>query len=354
MQVGEQMIKVSIIVPVYNSEKFLERCIMSLIDQTLSEIEIILVNDASIDNSLFIMNSFKKKYPNKIKVVDSKINLKQGGARNLGLDVAAGEYIGYVDSDDFVDSTMYEKLYSKAKADDSDIVLCDFLRTCNGIEGTITTTANKKYMGEVDSFKRKKLILSPGSCCCKIYKKNILKDNNLKYPEHIFYEDNFFNHLLPLYINKCSYVEEPLYYYYQNDMSTTASINPNIFFDRCVSAIKLLDEVKNRGFYNEYKEEYDYIFYYYYFFSTVISCLVSFENIESKKYFELRRYIVQNAPYFHSNAYFKYNYNWKQRILYQLIIIFPKTTLLLYSFIRNSKNILRPLKHQILGYKRGN
>lgn len=90
---------VSIIVPCYNVEKYLPRCIESLVNQTLEDIEIILVNDASPDNSIKIMKEYELKYPNKIKIIDSQINLRQGGARNLGIDIATGEFIGFVDSD---------------------------------------------------------------------------------------------------------------------------------------------------------------------------------------------------------------------------------------------------------------
>ena len=117
------MKKVSIIVPIYNVEKYLSKCLDSLVNQTLADIEIIIVNDGSPDNSYKIVKDYLKKYPDKIKYYE-KSNGGQGSARNLGLTKATGEYVGYVDSDDYVNLTMYEKMYQKAKKTDADIVMC--------------------------------------------------------------------------------------------------------------------------------------------------------------------------------------------------------------------------------------
>lgn len=107
-------IKVSVIIPCYNVERFLQDCIDSLLAQTLNDIEFIFINDASPDNSLDILLKNQYKYPGKIKVVDLKHNICQGGARNKGIEIARGEYIGFVDSDDMVLPEMYEMLYNEA------------------------------------------------------------------------------------------------------------------------------------------------------------------------------------------------------------------------------------------------
>ena len=108
------MKKISIVVPVYNVEKYLERCLESLTNQTLEDIEIILVNDGSIDASQTIIDKYKNRFPNKIK----SFYIKNGGAakaRNFALNQVTGEYIGFVDSDDYISEEMYEKMYEKAK-----------------------------------------------------------------------------------------------------------------------------------------------------------------------------------------------------------------------------------------------
>ena len=120
------MIKVSVIVPFYNVEKYIEKCLDSLINQTLEEIEIILVNDGSQDGSFKIAKQFQERYTNKIKYYE-KPNGGLGDARNFGINYASGEYIAFLDSDDYVENTMFEKMYSKAVQEKSDMVECDFL-----------------------------------------------------------------------------------------------------------------------------------------------------------------------------------------------------------------------------------
>ena len=112
--------KLSIIVPVYGVEKYIDKCLNSLVKQSLKEIEIIVVNDGTKDNSQKIIDKYVKKYPDKIKSY-IKENGGQGSARNYGLKKTTGEYIGYVDSDDFVEKDMYKKLYNKAKENNYDM-----------------------------------------------------------------------------------------------------------------------------------------------------------------------------------------------------------------------------------------
>ena len=115
--------KVSIIIPVYGVEKYVSKCLESLVNQTLNDIEIIVVNDGTKDNSQKIIDKYVKKYPDKVKSF-IKENGGQGSARNYGLKQANGDYIGYVDSDDYVELEMYEKLYNKAISDNLDIAIC--------------------------------------------------------------------------------------------------------------------------------------------------------------------------------------------------------------------------------------
>ena len=107
------MYKVSVIIPVYNTEQYLNKCLDSLVNQTLKDIEIILINDGSTDNSQNIIDEYSAKYPDKIKSF-IKENGGQATARNLGITKATGEYIGFVDSDDWIELNMYEELYNKA------------------------------------------------------------------------------------------------------------------------------------------------------------------------------------------------------------------------------------------------
>ena len=115
------MIKVSVIVPVYNVAGYLEKCLETLVNQTLQEIEIIIVNDGSTDSSVDIIRKFAENYPKKIIALDKK-NGGLSDARNYGMSYAKGKYIGYIDSDDFIDLDMMELLYNKAEEEQADYV----------------------------------------------------------------------------------------------------------------------------------------------------------------------------------------------------------------------------------------
>ena len=120
------MPKISIIVPVYNVEKYIERCLKSLVNQTLQDIEIIIVNDGSQDKSEEIIEKYVKENHNKIKYYE-KSNGGLSSARNYGIEYATGEYIAFLDSDDYVETNMYEEMYNLAKKENADMVECDYI-----------------------------------------------------------------------------------------------------------------------------------------------------------------------------------------------------------------------------------
>ena len=119
----EDNVLISVIVPIYNSEKYLEQCIESIINQKYSNLEIILVNDGSVDGSLKICEKYAKK-DNRIKVIDKK-NEGVSVARNVGMEVSSGQWISFIDSDDWIDPDMFEKMLAKSKDDDFDVIMCN-------------------------------------------------------------------------------------------------------------------------------------------------------------------------------------------------------------------------------------
>lgn len=176
------MPKLSIIVPVYNSSKYLYKCINSLLNQTLSDMEIILIDDCSTDNSLYIIDNYKKLYPNKIKVLVNNENKGTGYSRNKGLFIATGEYIGFIDSDDYIEHDMYEKMYVAAVNKDNDIVVTNMDLKYSGLD---LSFLSRKCLTEQNRFNIKDykeyLVNAKPSCCNKIYRNELLK--NEKFPE---------------------------------------------------------------------------------------------------------------------------------------------------------------------------
>ena len=207
--------KISTVIPVYNTEEYLEKCINSIIKQTIGfkNIELIIVNDGSPDNSKDIIEKYQKKYEN-IKYI-YKENGGQASARNLGLKEATGEYISFVDSDDWIDKDMYLELYNKAISKDYDIVTCDltFIRN-NGNQ----YVSYKKYDDSNNNF----IIMNAGPCNM-ILKRSFLQKRNFKFPEGIIYEDLA---VIPsLGVNsKIGYVSNSFYNYYIREESTMNEI----------------------------------------------------------------------------------------------------------------------------------
>ena len=243
------MPKVSVIVPVYNVEKYISRCLTSLVNQTIDDLEIILVNDGTKDNSEQIIRQFKKDYKNIIYV--KKENGGLSSARNFGLIYATGEYVAFLDSDDYVDRAIYQKMYEKAKATNSDYVECDFIWKYPDHE---KIDVGFRYKDKKEMFEKARVV-----AWNKLIKREIIIDNKLEFPVGLHYEDiEFFYKLLP-YINNFSFVEEPLIYYVQRDNSIV-----NKQDSRTKQIFKVLDNVisyyKKIGLYNEYEKQIEYTY----------------------------------------------------------------------------------------------
>ena len=186
--------KLSIIVPVYNmaSDGKLNYCLDSLAAQTISDYEVITVDDASTDESFSILQEYEKKYPGKFKAVHSEVNKRQGGAKNIGLSLAKGEWIGFIDSDDWILPTMYEKLIGRAEETGADMVGCDYCLTDEHSMkiGKHVENGKAEQSGVLGNKQCRSLILDSGSLVVKVYRREIFMDSGIRFPEHIFYEDN--------------------------------------------------------------------------------------------------------------------------------------------------------------------
>ena len=244
------MPKVSVIVPVYNVEKYVEKCLKSLVNQTMQEIEIIVVDDGSKDGSKSIVDNYIKKYPDKIKYL-YKENGGLSSARNFGIPYANGEYIAFLDSDDYVEPTMYEEMYKLAKKDNADMVECDF----------IWEYPNKQkydygvvYNGKKEAIEKARVV-----AWNKLIKREIIENEKIEFPFGLRYEDvEFFYKLVPS-LNKISFMKKYFIHYVQRENSIANTQNT-----KTKDIFKVLNNViefyKNKGYYEEYKEELEYTY----------------------------------------------------------------------------------------------
>ena len=239
----ENAIKVSVIIPVYNTEKYLEECLNSIINQTLKEIEIIIINDGSTDSSTKILEEFAQK-DNRIKIF-SQDNLGVSVARNIGIKKATGEYIGFVDSDDFIDTEYFEKLYLSAKKHNADIAAASILRLKKHKQKFLLKFNKESYTSNIQ--KKYKLLKLPNwsFSCCKIYKTSSLMNSNILFKEGVFYEDIVFTNKIVHKLKKLVVVPNIKYYYRIHSNSITNKITAKHKYDAKMAAIEIQRFVQN-------------------------------------------------------------------------------------------------------------
>lgn len=247
-------IKVSVIVPVYNVEAYLERCLDSLVKQTLEEMEIIVVNDGTKDNSQAIIDRYAAAYPQKV-ISLIKENGGLSDARNYGIPYAHGEYIGFVDSDDYLNVTMYQKLYDRAAETDSDIVVCGYYGIDENTETRRFFQRGSTLEFGVSLHENPKLLYTNAPYAWnKIYRRALFERTGIRFPKGKIYEDIATIYPLMLHANRISKVNEPLYYYIlKREGAITATFSENIL--QMYDSLAIMNEYYIReGAFEEFKE----------------------------------------------------------------------------------------------------
>ena len=269
------MKSVSVIVPFYNVEGYIGRCLDSLVKQTLDNIEIILVNDGSKDRSKIVVDKFLKEYPEKIVYLE-KENGGLSDARNYAIPYAKGEYIAFLDSDDYVEYTMYKDMYELAKKENSDMVECDFYweypykNKTKEDKGII-------YNGKKEMIEKVRVV-----AWNKLIKKDILEKSKIIFPKGYRYEDVEFTYKLVPYLDKVSFLKKPCVHYIQREGSISNNQNERNkeIFDVLGYVI---DFYKENDLYEEYKDELEYIYIRYAFCSSLLRIVkIKDQNIQQE------------------------------------------------------------------------
>ncbi len=229
------MPKISIIIPIYNAENYLKRCLNSVVNQTLKDIEIICINDCSKDNSLEILKEYSKK-DNRIKIINLKENKGESKARNIGLDNTNSEYIAFLDNDDEIDLDFYEKLYNKAIKTNSDIVKA----------GVDIINYDKKHqkdnLNELIKQNNSKLYFTH-YWWSAIYKSSLIKENNIKFLEkYEIGEDILFLNQAILNCKKLEIIDNTYYHYHKRENSTDSKI---LNYEKIKSIINIREIIIN-------------------------------------------------------------------------------------------------------------
>lgn len=243
--------KVSVIVPVYNAEKYLRDCLKSLVNQTLDEIEIIAIDDASSDTSLDILREYEKKYPTKIKVLSNKKNLGQGATRNIGVSHATGRYITFVDSDDYVSYDMYASLYEDAKKNSFPEVITTrliFVKDSSYLDDNFQEISRGHSFIFKPSENPQFILEDSPSVCNKLFRSDTIKSK--LFLEQVMWEDVAFSYAKMFNANTVLRSSAINYFYRKRNNEGVSSKgfkpNPNIS-DIFKVADKLENEVAETG-----------------------------------------------------------------------------------------------------------
>lgn len=237
---------ITVIIPIYNVENYITDCLNSVINQTYKNLEILCIDDCGTDNSMKIIEEIAKK-DNRIRIIYNKQNSGQGYCRNIGINEANGEYIYFLDSDDFIENDYIEKLYCEIEKNNVDVA-------CNikmlKFYGT-NSIKNKYIKKEIDFILNKKLEwkeellkIIPISAWCKLYKASLLKENSIFFAENkLKFEDYYFLYILKTKIKSIEFISNSTYFYRQRENSTM--FNNKYNKNNCYDAIYIIELIYN-------------------------------------------------------------------------------------------------------------
>ena len=299
------MEKISVIVPVYGVEKYIEKCISSIVNQTYSDLEIIIVDDGTKDNSIKIVESkFKDK---RIKIYH-KENGGLASARNYGIKKATGDYLLFVDSDDFIELNCIEDMYNEIKKKKVDMVITDYYKYFeNGVK------THEKMIPFYEKDNNKCSVISMPCAVCKLVKREVIIDNDIKFLEKHYFEDNA---IMPYVCALCpnfSYIEKPYYYYLQREGSIlNKSKYDKKWEDIFDSLDHLYNKFKDNNMLNDYYDELEYIYIEYLLHAPSLRFLIYKDGKHNIK--KISNIMRELFPNWKKNKYYK-----KHNIKYKII-----------------------------------
>ncbi len=301
--------KITVIIPCYNVRNYIDRCLTSITEQRfgMDALSIICVNDASTDNTLERLKTWESRFPKDILLIDCKENGRQGQARNLALSHVRTPYVAFVDSDDWIEPDMYEKMYEKAIGLHCDIVCCSSYRdTKDTVSVPTATDASSWLLSVTSSQERKNFIVSNVmgfNCWDKLIRTDFLRDNNILFPERLAYEDICWGFLLYLYANSVCIMENKFYHYCVNESSTVLAVNQPYHKD--IFAINDLkwNAAQERGFWREYSAElkFDYLITGYLSILKILALRYTVDTYDD--YLRLYEVTRSRVPDFSANPY---------------------------------------------------
>ncbi|MCR5773496.1 MAG: glycosyltransferase [Lachnospiraceae bacterium] len=312
------MKKISLLIPVYNTAAYINRCVMSLARQSIgiSELEIVLINDASTDNSLDYLYAWEKEFPDSICVINLDENVKQGAARNLALQYTTGEYIAYLDSDDWLVPQALEYLYTVAKQSDAEIVA--YLSKDVSVEeqqqkgeaiileNDIDSGLEDEYLTIRNTADRLMLFFggkSQRGCWDKLYKRGFVIEHNLRYAEGVFDEESLFTIPALMHVKKYYLMNKYLHRYSDNPMGTCSNLSQKMehLHDNELTWMQVYDVFRREGSLKKEPELTEALFVHNYFNRSLIYAHVAGMHYDADGIRHLQKTVKRLFPRYRDN-----------------------------------------------------
>lgn len=317
--------RISIILPCYNVEPYIHRCFTSLEKQTIGmdQMELIFVNDASTDGTLAALTELETRYPNDIIVINFPENRRQGTARNVALEYASAPYVGYVDSDDWVEPDMFEKMLHAIETHHCDFVECRWdLAKDERHKSPVKKLGKPGYLDLTIPSVRAEFIgtqIGLTALWNKVFKKSFLVENDIFCPEQIRYEDIFFCYLAFLYADSYYRIDEPLYHYFINPAGTVQSRSRDYQFDKMDIAVGFLQACRDRGLDRLYKDEIEWMFLEKYYVYMLWEVFHEFPERSYGCYLQMKETVQALVPDYTDNPFRKWESNAFDHVMLNLL-----------------------------------
>lgn len=294
---------VSILMPVFNAERFLDVSIGSVFAQTAGCWELICFNDASTDGSLDVLRGLQARSGGRMYIIDSPINVKQGGGRNRALSRARGRYVMFLDADDALAPDAVEKCLCYA-GNGADMVVFDYARMDGDNLTRVCQLGDDAAQLSGDDLRRR-IVARTTPVWSAMYERKLITNNGLFFPEGVFYEDNAVAMAIQLSASNPVKINAPLYRYRVDNLSVTRSLDNYRFFHRLESARTLLGHLKRLGLYEKFADEIDFLFINQYYTHTIFGCVYRFSRVPMLRHGYVRRTIGRYVLRFKVNRYYR-------------------------------------------------
>ena len=315
------MYKISIISPVYNVEKYIVSCIDSILSQTLDEIEVIFVDDHGIDESIKKAKDYLTEQNTKktFRFIETPSNSGPGIARNIGVKLAQGEYVAFIDSDDWIEPTFCEELYTTAKIYDCDLCCCQALKDFeDGRKSVLLKNPDIDNGILIEKNRKKFLTRFVAYHWTFLFKKEFLQTNKIQYPKERSSEDSFFITMSVLWAKNMAKINSPLYHYISRNTSISNYKNEFRYRDKLSVFSQMLGWTKDAGLYLNYKAEIDFIYLKKGFFVSVFDYITNSLNPEVAIISEIYNELIVQIPDYQNNLYYR------KKIMFRILSLLIK------------------------------